>query len=70
MAIIFRCDICNKETRTFWNIMVARKRCVGVNPPTIEKSEAFDVCSEKCEQEAVSMILLKIVPSTESKTDG
>jgi hypothetical protein len=68
-VIVFRCDICGKEVRLFWNIAVTRKRCEGNEQSVLEKAVAFDVCSLKCEQAAVSQILSIVVPIV-LPTDG
>jgi len=71
-VILFRCDICQKEVTLFWNIAITRKRIHSQNPhgiqPVLEKSHAFDVCSEKCEQAAVAKILSVIVPIAKEVT--
>ena len=69
MAILFRCDICQKEVQDFWNVMIERKRLIkGSSGPTVEKSFSFDVCSAKCESAAIERILTIVAPLQETIT--
>lgn len=60
--ILFRCDLCGKETPEFWNLAIVRKRCKGTENVTVEKTFAFDVCSGECERRAISKVLSVVVP--------
>jgi hypothetical protein len=67
-VILFRCDICTKETKDFWNIKIERTRLVNGKALGVDKSMSFDVCSEKCELAAAERVLSRIAKATVSVT--
>lgn len=67
MSMLFRCDVCQVEVKTFWNIAIVRKR-ITPDGVTDTKNKAFDVCSEKCEAEGLSMILSAVLPHIDITT--
>lgn len=63
MAQFFRCDICGKECKDFWNVTVKRTQIHSLSPSENQnKLFTFDVCGRKCEAAAVAQILSRIVP--------
>lgn len=59
--IIFRCDICKTETSHYRNLALTRKLISDQNIVQETKPFSFDVCSEKCEQDAFKKILSNFV---------
>ncbi len=60
--MLCRCDLCGEEVKNFRSIEIKRTVIVNGNPTAV-KSAMVDVCSDKCETQAVSEMLIKLVPS-------
>jgi hypothetical protein len=65
--MLCRCDVCGKEVSSFMQLVVSRNNLGGAAYAS-PKTEHFDLCSTKCEAEAVGKMLARLVPEAKAKS--
>lgn len=61
MAVLYRCDVCGKETASFWSLTFKRSKIVG-SAVVEDRVKSLDVCGAECEQQAASELLRRLSP--------
>jgi hypothetical protein len=70
MAVIYRCDLCGKETKSFRSLTFKRSVIAHGQVVPGEAIQTLDVCSDLCELQAATELLRRLSKSSSVDENG